>query len=225
MKERYPFFQDEDEETKAVIGEDVIDADLNGAFEKPYAVLTQKRFYAKDWRGNFIVEIGDLTETTTKTKDLSNSSRLLISTAVVTMVGLLFDFWIVSQLLHQFSPSQLIQAIPATMKLNPIAGLSLLSIFGLPVCFIGLLGFAFFRKKDEKKALICVIVSTVSILSLLGIVFIILYFFSKRNSNLLFSVVHTGGEFTFVSKDYPEEELKNFEAQVKELKAGVAGGK
>ena len=225
MKQQYPFFRDEDEQTKAVIGEDVIEADLNGEFQKPYAVLTQKRFYAKDWRGNFIVENGDLTETTTRTKDLSNSSRLLISAAVVTMVGLLFNLWIVSRLLRQFSPSQLIQAIPATMKLNPIAGLSLLGIFRLPVCFVGLLGFMLFRKKDERKALICVIVSTVSILSLLGIVFIILYFFSKRNSNLLFSVVHTSGEFTFVSKDYPEEELKNFEIQVKKLKAGVASGK
>ena len=135
MKQQYPFFRDEDEQTKAVIGEDVIEADLNGEFQKPYAVLTQKRFYAKDWRGNFIVENGDLTETTTRTKDLSNSSRLLISAAVVTMVGLLFNLWIVSRLLRQFSPSQLIQAIPATMKLNPIAGLSLLGIFRLPVCF------------------------------------------------------------------------------------------
>lgn len=55
MTKKYPFFRDEDEQTQAVIGEDAIAADLNGTYQKPYAVLTQKRLYCKNERGNFIV--------------------------------------------------------------------------------------------------------------------------------------------------------------------------
>ena len=56
MIETYPFFREEDERTQAVIGEDAIASDLEGTYQKPYAVLTQKRLYCKNQQGNFIVD-------------------------------------------------------------------------------------------------------------------------------------------------------------------------
>ena len=60
MTETYPFFRETDEQTVAVIGEDAIAADLNGTYQKPYAVLTQKRLYCKNERGNFITDAAAL---------------------------------------------------------------------------------------------------------------------------------------------------------------------
>ncbi len=56
MREQYPFFRDGDEQTRAVIGEEAVDADLDGEYQKPYAVLTQKRLYCKNEQGNFITD-------------------------------------------------------------------------------------------------------------------------------------------------------------------------
>lgn len=60
MKEKYPFFRDENEQSQAIIGESAIESDLQSHFEKPYAVLTQKRLYCKNEMGNFIVETEQL---------------------------------------------------------------------------------------------------------------------------------------------------------------------
>lgn len=60
MIEKYPFFREAGEQTKAAIGEDAIAADLNGTYQKPYAVLTQKRLYCKNERGNFITDAAAL---------------------------------------------------------------------------------------------------------------------------------------------------------------------
>lgn len=60
MREQYPFFRDGDEQTRAVIGEEAINADLDGEYQKPYAVLTQKRLYCKNEQGNFITDASTL---------------------------------------------------------------------------------------------------------------------------------------------------------------------
>ncbi|WP_251445120.1 hypothetical protein [Vermiculatibacterium agrestimuris] len=60
MREQYPFFRDGDEQTRAVIGEEAINADLDGEYQKPYAVLTQKRLYCKNEQGNFITDAAAL---------------------------------------------------------------------------------------------------------------------------------------------------------------------
>lgn len=60
MKIQYPFFRDPDECTWAVIGEGAAEADLEGSYQKPYAILTQKRLYCKNDLGNFITENSDL---------------------------------------------------------------------------------------------------------------------------------------------------------------------
>ncbi len=56
MTEQYPFFRDADERARAVIGEEAARADLDGEYQKPYAVLTQKRLYCKNEQGNFITD-------------------------------------------------------------------------------------------------------------------------------------------------------------------------
>lgn len=60
MREQYPFFREEDERARAVIGADAAEADLNGEYQKPYAILTQKRLYCKNETGNFITQSADL---------------------------------------------------------------------------------------------------------------------------------------------------------------------
>ena len=60
MREQYPFFRDGDEQTQAVIGEEAVNADLDGDYQKPYAVLTQKRLYCKNEQGNFITDASAL---------------------------------------------------------------------------------------------------------------------------------------------------------------------
>ena len=60
MREQYPFFRDGDEQTRAVIGEEAAGADLDGEYQKPYAVLTQKRLYCKNEQGNFITDASTL---------------------------------------------------------------------------------------------------------------------------------------------------------------------
>lgn len=60
MREQYPFFRDRDEQTQAIIGEEAVNADLDGDYQKPYAVLTQKRLYCKNEQGNFITDASAL---------------------------------------------------------------------------------------------------------------------------------------------------------------------
>lgn len=60
MREQYPFFRDRDEQTQAIIGEEAVNADLDGEYQKPYAVLTQKRLYCKNEKGNFITDAATL---------------------------------------------------------------------------------------------------------------------------------------------------------------------
>lgn len=59
---QYPFFRDEEETAIAVIGEKAAVADLEGTYERPYAVLTQKRLYCKNEAGNFVMEVSQIQE-------------------------------------------------------------------------------------------------------------------------------------------------------------------
>lgn len=56
------------------------------------------------------------------------------------------------------------------------------------------------------------------------IVLVVLHYVNGGGSEW-FEIRHSTGTFTFSPKLYPSEELKNFEAQVRALKAGVASGK
>ena len=56
MRKQYPFFRDGNEQTRAVIGEEAAAADLDGEYQKPYAILSSKRLYCKNEQGNFIAD-------------------------------------------------------------------------------------------------------------------------------------------------------------------------
>ncbi len=57
---KYPFFKEDDETTLAVIGERYAASDLNGEYQRPYAILTQKRLYCKNESGNFILKTSEI---------------------------------------------------------------------------------------------------------------------------------------------------------------------
>lgn len=84
MTKKYSFFRDGDEQAQAVIGEDAIAADLNGTYQKPYAVLTQKRLYCKNERGNFIVGADKLLGADLE-QNASNQNILWIAFAVIAL--------------------------------------------------------------------------------------------------------------------------------------------
>ena len=86
---RYPFFKDEDENAVAVIGEDAVMSDLDGAYTKPYAVLTQRRLYCKNEAGTFITDVSEVQKIehiNIKTKIKSAGANLwLIGLAIVIL--------------------------------------------------------------------------------------------------------------------------------------------
>lgn len=57
---KYSFFQSEEEETVAVIGESAVASDLEGTYRGPYAVLTKERLYCKNEDGNFIMAVSEV---------------------------------------------------------------------------------------------------------------------------------------------------------------------
>lgn len=252
MTEKYPFFREADEQTKAVIGEDAIAADLNGTYQKPYAVLTQKRLYCKNELGNFIVGADKLLE--------ANMARN------TTTTGLLWAVFAIETL----------QAVMAGISLfstwvnwRGAEGIDLFSFYAfdfirLAVAATCLIGFLVTRKKYPKiSTLLLCIAPAVQIVSVtyyiirnyegwsvisaflnyffsdktwtfsrfiptvLLVVAIILCVISVTNSKgkEWFEIRHSTGTFTFSPKQYPAGELKNFEQQVKALQAGGANGR
>lgn len=93
MTERYPFFRDEDERTRAVIGEEDAQADLAGQYRKPYAVLTQRRLYCKNETGNFITEGAAIRSAGMGTLPGQNWPRLLAMVCLSLTVLLGLWYW------------------------------------------------------------------------------------------------------------------------------------
>lgn len=92
MREQYPFFRDTDERTLAVIGEEAAVSDLDGTYQKPYAILTQKWLYCKNEGGNFITEAKNLTSA--QKAQLPGQNWFLWGTAACVFLSLiLLCFW------------------------------------------------------------------------------------------------------------------------------------
>lgn len=118
MKERYPFFRDETERSLAVIGESAIEPDLNGQFEKPYAILTEKHLYCKNEMGNFIVETDHLQNAEVK----AAPSMSVLSQAVFIIAAFITTLLIGS---YYFSAKHLFQArIPNLLAALVTLGIS-----------------------------------------------------------------------------------------------------
>lgn len=242
MSEKYPFFRDADEQTRAVIGGEALTSDLNGTYQKPYAVLTSRRLYCKNERGNFIVENGKLLGAG-KSQSASLFTQLLWIALGVDVFALLMSnrsglpFLTVLRWFMQ-DPS----------NFDPVYFIVFSNfIRNWIVTIVCLILFLLLRKKQAKIApiFLCIypayslirsikslagyfqsVNGIISLLTMIApIALVAVYYVKTKNEASNFEILHTGGSFTFSAKDYPAEELKNFEAQVKALKAGVGSGK
>lgn len=101
-----------------------------------------------------------------------------------------------------------------------------LGVFALAQCALVIL-FLAFRKSQPKlaPALLCPVGFFAMPVGLLWIVPVVVYYFMGGGNSEWFEIRHSTGTFTFSPKQYPAGELKNFEAKVKALKAGVGSGK
>ncbi len=142
MKERYPFFRDESEQSQAVIGESAIESDLNGHFEKPYAILTEKHLYCKNEMGNYIVESDRLQSAGVKAAStVSTLFWIAFSIAALATVLLIYFFvtmskhWDSSLLAEKMLPLLFALALLglslAFMKKRPKVALALLAAHSL----------------------------------------------------------------------------------------------
>lgn len=217
MTEKYPFFREADEQTKAVIGEDAIVADLNGTYQKPYAVLTQKRLYCKNERGNFIVGANKLLGANS-VQNPTFQNLLWAVFAIDALNSVLAGIGIMGMII-EISNLLISRAV--------VIGVGVIDVIAIAICLIA---FLLVRKKNPKISLLLLCVATVLevfgyiLLSVAAIVLCVIAATRNKN-NERFEVRHSTGTFTFSPKLYPAGELKNFEQQVKSLQAGGANGR
>lgn len=105
MIETYPFFREEDERTQAVIGEHAIVSDLEGSYQKPYAVLTQKRLYCKTAHGNFIINSDNVLSAGITKKALLLECLLWIAFFIdicFFLINLIIDFRFITVIIDPF---------------------------------------------------------------------------------------------------------------------------
>ncbi|MBD5149304.1 MAG: hypothetical protein HDT18_02760 [Oscillibacter sp.] len=191
---KYSFFQSEEEETLAVIGERAAVSDLEGTYRGPYAVLTKERLYCKNEEGNFIIpasEVLSAKETSTKKFEWA-----FWATVVVVM------FLGVSFLPGFFSGDPLMQ----------IPGYG----YGLMIAVI-VTGIAiyFHHRNDLKKTSIALAFTIFS--PGLHIIFGAIYLYQawkNRSVPRIFSVHCVGRTFSFAMENYPVQELQDFQNQV-----------
>lgn len=200
MTERYPFFRDEEEQTRAVIAEGAVDSDLNGTFVKPYAVLTQKRLYCKTKQGNFITSADQLRSAG------PGSAPQMSALGWVTLV--------IAALIT------LIQAFTILSSTSPTPAMILLLVLTVASLVPSLV----FSEKKPKLSLALLFINAVICLAMLfGLITgvlacIALVLYTKKEQNVPYEIRHTTGIFFFPVKDYAPEELAAFTAAVDKLK-------
>ena len=239
MIEKYPFFREESEKTRAVIGENAAVSDLNGAFQSPYAVLTEKRLYLKNERGNFIVDADNI-----KGADmpLSLSYTFKLPLIAFGLNAVMFFYFLIDLAILYFNNEYIYFNIPIIM-------IDLFLMLILPSLFF------FVRKKAPNIAPFFLIIGPLrTVLNMIRIIYlgiiehitidfngrigsfiffnilavsIILlvasfYLLTKNKSNM-FIVYHKGGILALPSKYYPVSDLRNFKAQVNALRSASNG--
>lgn len=246
MREQYPFFREEGERTQAVIGEDAAEADLNGAYQKPYAILTQKLLYCKNEQGNFIIPTQNLLGAAMEHMSNGKAYLLWFAFALVvfnTLNGLFNSSWV-----YTFFPSIICLAFECICaicflifikKPSPIAsffvGISVLPDIISLCAWIkhvmsaginlnhGNFGFRLFFWYIDLNGIIGLTFRLIFIA--LPAILALVYYISARTSGCSFVVRHNIGTFSFSPSLYSTNELKHFTAQVKALKAGDTNGR
>lgn len=218
MTQRYPFFRDEAERTQAVIGEAGIAADLNGTFEKPYAVLTGERLYCKTRQGNFITPVEQLLRAgRVPVPGMPGYGWVLLVLDTFVSVVLAMVSFMLSHAVENPGLVNVCLALNLAMLVlafvtawrNPKLALAAL-VAHTVVCFPALNCFDISLHMDgfwELGGVLCLI---------FGVVCLLLYLKSARN--LPYEIRHTGGVFYFRERDYAPEELAAF------TKAAAAAG-
>lgn len=228
MREQYPFFREEDERTAAVIGEEAASSDLEGTYKKPYAILTQKRLYCKNERGNFIIGTDQLLRAGISQNDPPFTWLLWAAFGVVTFSV----FWLIATVIYYNGyyddldgPLRWVLGVICLviflitrkkfLKAAPIS-LCIFSGYWLVRNIIAILGNYGVLVMELIYCTLCFV---------LTIVFVIVYYIKSRDQRVTFEILHTGGAFAFPAKSYPAGELKQFAEQVKLMQSGVADGK
>lgn len=241
MIERYPFFRDTDERTRAVIGEDAIAADLSGTYQKPYAVLTQKRLYCKNERGNFITEASSVRSAGMGLLPGRNGFIWgVVACAGLMFVGIVLLYSLTWRPLLMWGLREDVVATAVNTKL-------LIWLGALAAAFLLLL---ILTLKHRLKAAVFagwaaavisgiwygVLADVVAYLASSGFSYI-LYALSglivllglltlwRDRRRTVFQIVHSAGYYAFNHRRYPAGELKVFTKQVKLMQAGETDGK
>lgn len=204
----YPFFRSDEEKTIAVIGERAADSDLKGVYQQPYAVLTQQHLYCKNEVGEFVVDTSDIQAT----KD----HRVKIKKWVYLV-------WIVVSTLYS----------TAGFFSNLYSGDVGLALFCLICTITNCLSIFFYRRQNHLKSIVFLWVFSLLMILLLKDssfrvsdhllmllifgAFPLIYTLSVWKSTKaprVFSIVCTGGTFSFAIDNYSSQELVDFQSKV-----------
>ena len=203
---KYPFFKEDDETTLAVIGERYAASDLNGEYQRPYAILTQKRLYCKNESGNFILKTSEI-------YTAREDPRPLRSWALWLMipVGILFTPALVLVFL----------GIAAHRKKN-YKKASLFAICFTVLAWLVLLVVAW-QASDTGTGLLGTLIFPL-IFGLPPVVLTYLYVTSAQkalDTPQTFSITCAGGVFTFLTADYSLREFVDFQTKAAPFCSGT----
>ena len=203
---KYPFFKEDDETTLAVIGERYAASDLNGEYQRPYAILTQKRLYCKNESANFILKTSEI-------YTAREDPRPLRSWALWLMipVGILFTPALVLVFL----------GIAAHRKKN-YKKASLFAICFTVLAWLVLLVVAW-QASDTGTGLLGTLIFPL-IFGLPPVVLTYLYVTSAQkalDTPQTFSITCAGGVFTFLTADYSLREFVDFQTKAAPFCSGT----
>lgn len=226
MNSQYPFFRDEDEQTQAVIGEDVIALDLAGTYQKPYAVLTQKRLYCKNERGNYITTVDDIIDGSYLEKYNHICRELWIGifivlasmfwkyfifgraygfveiTGAITIISLICSIYFIWRKMTTYVPIPLI--------LGQIT-VFIISLYNVVSNYSGYYGFydifSLFRFYELTTPMLCLLCFIIALIK--GI---------RAKSDKAFVINCQNISFSFLAHLYPEEEIALFQEKLCDIK-------
>lgn len=191
---KYSFFQSEEEETVAVIGESAAASDLEGTYRGPYAVLTKERLYCKNEEGNFIIAASEI-----------------LSAKEILIRKYEWAFWAAVAIPIVLGVSVLYEAISANAMMDmPIF------VYGHILAAIPAgISIYFHVRNDLKKTSIALAFTILG--PNLNIIFALIYLYQawkNRTTSRIFSIHCVGKSFPFSMDNYPDRELLDFQNQV-----------
>ena len=206
---KYPFFKEDDETTLAVIGERYAASDLNGEYQRPYAILTQKRLYCKNESGNFILKTSEI-------YTAREDPRPLRSWALWLMIPVAILFTLVT---IGSTPVLAFLGITAHRKKN-YKKASLFTICVTVLVWLVLLVVAW---QASDAGLLATLIPML-IFGLPPVVLTYLYVTSAQkalDTPQTFSITCAGGVFIFLTADYSLREFVDFQTKAAPFCSGT----